>query len=791
VDSLIEAYEAAGDFFDDLGRVTGAPEPIPSLDPGYCLAGRFSIVGLIGHGGSGDVYEAADSELNEPVALKLLRSGSVEEEYWNQFREEVRLARHISSPNVCRVHDVGRHRLDAEELIFLSMELVRGRTLTQILLEDGPPSADAAFEIVRQMASGLAAAHRAGVIHGDFKSSNVMVSGGTSPRVYLMDFGLARYAGANSPVVGGTPAYMAPEQVTGSPVTAAADIYSLGVVVFELLTGVLPFSGADGSEIARARLDAPAPRVRSLRPQLDIFWERLIAKCLERQSERRFATAQQVEAELIRWKHSAITRRRVLVGALLTVVGGAGTWKFLTAHARGRSQNTIAVLPFEAASSDPAVGAMISEQLTSTLSKVPGMRVVASASVAPFAGRPAVLAAMGAELNVRSVLSGQIHETPGETGITAQLADASTGRVLWSETFAVRPQDVRVAHETIARAVIRTLAFELRPEQSDMIRQRYATTEPAYRSYLLGKHFAANRDGESLQESIRYLQQAVEADGKWAVAWGALADVYQLIATKGVMPAADAFRLGEQLGHKALEIDEQVPEAHLAIAGVAQDFTWAWPEAERHFRRAGVLDSGSSETRIRLASFLSLFCRFDEALAESGVAVDMDPLSIHAASSNATHLYLARQFSAAIDRLEWVLHRQPSYINAQLRLCDCYSVTGRAAEAVPLARDVVDRTGRAGYALGSLGECLGLDGKRDEALAIAGELEQLYAQQKSAPAYVAYVYRGLRDFDATFAWLQRGLAEHDTEITALKSDPLCDAIRSDPRCARLIAAVGM
>jgi serine/threonine-protein kinase len=398
---------------------------------------------------------------------------------------------------------------------------------------------------------------------------------------------------------------------------------------------------------------------------------------------------------------------------------------------------------------------------------------------------------MGAELNVRTVLSGQIHETPGETAIAAQLADASTGRALWSERFAVRPQDVRVAHETIARAVIRILAFDLRPEQSDMLRQRYATTEAAYRAYLLGKHFATKRDGESLQESIRYLKQAVEADGKWAVAWGALADVYQLIATKAVMPAADAYRLAGQFGRQALAIDEHVPEAHLALAGVAEDFTWAWQDAEQQYRRAGVLDSGSSETRIRLAGFLSILCRFDESLAESRIAVDMDPLSIHVASYYATCEYRARQYAAAIERLEWILRRQPTYLNAMLRLCDCYAVTGRAADAVPLARDAVERTGRAGYALTSLGECLGVAGNRDEALAIARELEQLYAQRKAVPGYIAYVYRGLRDFDATFAWLQRGLADHDSEITTLKADPANDVIASDARYAGLIAAIGI
>jgi TolB-like protein/tetratricopeptide (TPR) repeat protein len=792
VDSLLEAYGAAGDFFDDLGQVTGVADAIPSLDPGFRLADRFTVVRLIGHGGSGYVYEAADSELHESVALKLLRSGSVDEEYWNQFREEVRLARHISSPNVCRVYDVGRHWINAgTELLFLTMELVRGRTLSQLLHEDGPPSGDAAFEFIRQMAGGLAAAHRAGVVHGDFKSSNVMVSDGPSPHVYLMDFGLARYIGAKSALVGGTPAYIAPEQVTGSPATVATDIYSFGVVAFELLTGVLPFSGANGSEIACARLAAAAPPVRSLRPGLDVFWDRLIARCLEPQSERRFATVARIEEELTRWKRAGITRRRAMVGAVLGLAGGAAAWKAVTARARGRGQNTVAVLPFEVSGGDADVGAMLSEQLTSTLSKVPGMRVVAPASVAPFAGRAPRLAAIGAELNVRSVLSGRVHETAGETKITAQLAEVSTGRLLWSEGFGVRSQDVRVAHETIARAVIRTLAFQLRPEQSEMLRLRYATTEAAYRAYLLGTHFATKRDGASLLESLRYLKQAVAADGKWAVAWGALADVYGLIASKGVLPAAEAYRLAGQLGRQALAIDEQVPEAHLALACVAEDWAWAWQEAEQHYRRAAVLDSGSSETRIRLAGFLSIVCRFDEALAESRAAVDMDPLSIHVAAYNATHLYRARQFPAAVEKLEWILRRQPAYVNAQLRLCDCYVVTGRAADAVPLARTAVDRTERAGYALATLGECLALTGQRADALAIAQELEQLYGQQKAAPGYISHVFRGLRDFDAAFAWLERSLADHDSEITTLKSDPVNDVLRSDPRYGRLIADIGM
>lgn len=219
IDSLLASYGMAGSFFDDLGKIVETSPAIPQLEPGTCLADRFRVSGLIGHGGSADVYEATDSELREPVALKILRSGSIDEAYWNQFRDEVRLARHISSPHVCRVYDVGRHWLDADtELLFLTMELIRGKTLAETIRDEGPRGSDAGFEIVRQMLSGLAAAHAAGIVHGDLKSSNVMISNDTG-RVTIMDFGLARRAGVISPISGTTPAYAAPEQAEGASAT--------------------------------------------------------------------------------------------------------------------------------------------------------------------------------------------------------------------------------------------------------------------------------------------------------------------------------------------------------------------------------------------------------------------------------------------------------------------------------------------------------------------------------------------------------------------------------------------
>ncbi len=419
------------------------------------------------------------------------------------------------------------------------------------------------------------------------------------------------------------------------------------------------------------------------------------------------------------------------------------------------------------------------------------MRVIAPTTAAFYEHRQINLADIGSELHVRSVLGGRVRSTANGIRISAELSDTHTGRLLWSESYDMRMEDLRRAHETIARAVIRTLSFQLSPDQTALLSRRHATSEIAYSLYLLGQHFAGKRDGVSLHESIQYFSQAVEADRKWAVALGALADAYNLIATKGIIPALSAYEYARLRSNEALTLDERVPEAHMALAGVAQYSTWSWPEAAQHHQRAVELEPGSAETRIRLAGYLSMQGKTEDSLVQSQTAVELDPLSIHVASYNATDLYRARRINDAMERLEWILRRDPEYVNAHVRLADCCAQKGRYSDAIRLTQLAVEKTDRAAYALGSLGEYTALSGQKDRALAIAAELEALHIQGKSSPFYIAQIHRGLRDFDRCFEWMERALAEHDSEVPTFKSDPANDVIRADPRFLRMLELVGM
>ncbi len=299
--ALLEAHSQSEDFFSDLVRATAAVERIPEFLPGELVGGRFTIVRLLGQGGSGDIYEARDSELVETVALKVLRACATDEDYSAQFREEVRLARKVLNPHVCRVHDVGRHSFNGGTILFLTMELLAGRTLANLLRDEPELELEVRCRLVRQIAEGLQAAHRADVVHGDLKSSNVSVLAQTPTglNAVITDFGLARYVGASNPLlVGGTPGYMAPEQLEGAESGIGTDIYSFGILAFETLAGKLPFPGRNRDEIARARLLHTAPEVRTIRPEIDQTWNRVVARCLERDPARRYESITQAIAEL-------------------------------------------------------------------------------------------------------------------------------------------------------------------------------------------------------------------------------------------------------------------------------------------------------------------------------------------------------------------------------------------------------------------------------------------------------------------------------------------------------------
>jgi serine/threonine protein kinase/tetratricopeptide (TPR) repeat protein len=739
------------------------------------------------HGGFGEVYEAHDQELDEKVALKVLRKGWLAGDAVEYFKNEVRLARKIQSPHVCRVHDVGRFdRLDGSSVLFFSMEFLPGETLAEYLSRNGRMNRAEAIPLLLQMTEGLAAAHKLGVLHRDLKSANVMlVPARNSLRAVLTDFGLAaslehyiRHQFA------GTPAYMAPEQVEGTKVGASTDIYAIGVIAYEMATGKLPYAGATPDEQARARLSEPPIRPSLLNPRVDRRWEKAILKCLAHDPADRFLNA----ADLASALKPARTGRRAGMGLLATAIFASGIWLWHSIRGDVDSvpDNSVLVLPFrDDGGKKPWQADALSDDLTAEFADVPGLRVLAQSTTRQWTGK--AIADIRGQLKVANVLSGSVRgETRNRVRVAVQLADSGSGYLLWSRNYELEPKDLPHLEETIVIACVQALKIRLAAPQIRALESRQTQIPEAYEAYLLGHYFTGKRTTQGLQQAIENFGYAVDLDPHYALAYAGLAGAYSLIASRGVMALNDAYERSEAAADRAISLSADLPEALLVKGFNAQHSEWNWDSAEGYLRQCAKLSPGSGTVHQWLAGLLSIRGRHAEALAEASEARDLDPLSPAVNSSYGTVLYRARRYDEALERLEWVVHREPAFMNAKLLLAEILSQVGRSSEAIQLAETVVAADHKASYALAELGYHYARAGRSDEARKIASELESRYPLGDVRPSEVAMIYNGLGEFEVACGWLQRGLPIHDQGLTVLKVDPSYDILQTYPRFRALI-----
>ena len=512
--------------FKRPGRATLGLDPEPEepssaagghgarLAPGEQLAGRFTIVRFVARGGMGAVYEATDVLLRSRVALKLLEGPiTTNAAAIERFRREVLLSRRVSHPNVCRVYELYESRTVAGAAVqFLVMEFLEGETLAQRIARAGRLTTTEALPLVQQMCAGLAAAHAEGVIHRDFKSGNVMLvphgsgEGHGAPRVAITDFGIARALGSvmgeealtGAAGIVGTPEYMAPEQVTGGEISPATDVYALGVVMYQLVTGQLPFSGATPLATAVRHIEQPPPRAELAAPGLDPRWSRTIRRCLDRDPHRRYQSAGAVVAEL-----SGTPRRRWLplaagLAVLLLLLGGVLVAR-RTPASTGATTPSIAVLPFvdmSAEHNQEYFSDGVAQEIINALVQVPSLHVAARSSSFYFKGKSEDLRTVGQKLNVAHVLEGSVRKSGTRLRVTAQLVNAADGYQLWSQTFDRDLADVFAVQDEIARAVV--TALKMRVLSTGEGKGRRATTPEAYNHYLRGLQLQnRGHDGQS------------------------------------------------------------------------------------------------------------------------------------------------------------------------------------------------------------------------------------------------------------------------------------------------------
>jgi serine/threonine-protein kinase len=784
--------------------------------PAGTRLGRYVIVAPLGAGGMGEVYRARDTHLGRDVAVKVLPEHLAgDPDALARFQAEARAVAALEHPNILVLHDVGTE----SGCCFAVMELLEGETLKD-RLDRAPLPWRKAVELGVALAEGLGAAHARGVVHRDLKPGNVFLT--AAGQLKILDFGLASRASSASaldtrpytvvptgPVtVYGTVPYMAPEQVRGQPADARSDIFSLGCVLYEMVTARPAFARRTRPEIQAAILhDDPPPLggpAGAVPPEL----ERVIRHCLEKNAEERFQSARDVAFALRALLGDTPTsqtfpavpgRRPARPGwgaaiLLLAAAGAAALYFFLKPApepAPAADADTVAVLPFVnvgGAADTEYLSDGMADSLARNLSQIRRLKVRPFSSALRYKGKQAELAAAGRGLQVRLLVAGRVMKRGDELSVSVELVDVQDHRLLWGRQFHHPFGNLILLQEEIAREIADNLPVTLTGKEKRQLTRHDTENAEAYRLYLLGRFAWNQRTREGLGRAIEYFQQAIGRDPHFALAYAGLADCYNLFAGYGYgqLTPREAFRRARAMARRALRIDDSLAEAHTALAFVKATDDWDWPGAEREYQAALRCNPNYSTGRHWHACYLADLGRHAEALAEIRRARDLDPSSLIINGWLALILGYGGRTGEALRQAQATVRMDPGFAVGHFFLGTVYEMRGeyrqaaRAfAKAVELERDSVTY-------LTALGSAEALAGRHDEARRILAELTARAKNRYVSPYGIASIYAGLGDKDAAFRWLERAFAERDAGLGNLQIDPNWEPLRSDRRFQELV-----
>jgi serine/threonine protein kinase/tetratricopeptide (TPR) repeat protein len=754
------------------------PDPAALPDPLVgTLLSHFRVLERIGAGGMGVVYKARDERLPREVAVKVLPAGVLADpdRHARFHREAVALAR-LSHPGIATLFEFDR----AGGLDFLVMEYVVGETMEQRLAR-GPLEEEEITAFALQIADALAAAHEQGVVHRDLKPGNIVVT----PRgqVKLLDFGVAKFVGGSQnmeasmhttgvPGLVGTLAYMAPEQLLETQVDARADLYALGVVLYRMATGRLPFADLPPLALVNRILnEAPSPP-RALRRDLSPDLEALILRCLEKDPARRHPSAAALADELRRGPAPAVTEAALPVPALRSLV----------------------VLPLENISGDAGQEYFadgMTDTLIANLASIGALRVISRTSAMRFKGVRRPLPEIARELGVEGVVEGTVLRSGDRVRITAQLVDAAADRTLWAFSVEREVRDVLALQSEVARAVAEEIRVRVTPQEQARLREPRPVDPRALEHVLRGRFFWNKRNPADLQRSIELFRAALDAAPDYAAAWAGLADAWNIVGAFRLQPPGEAFGQARDAAQRALELDPDSAEAHTALAFATQHAAWDWEAAERSFRRAIALNPGYATARHWFGDLLVVRERFGEAAAEVRRALELDPLSPTVGTTAATHDYYARRYEASLAQLDLLVELHPDFVPAHLDRGRTLEELGRLEEARAEFETAVRMAGSDPGESAPLGHAYALLGERAKAEAVVARLREAGARRHVSPYAIATIYAGLKDADPAFEWLERAFAQRDPMVIYLRVHPRLDPLRADPRFDDLVRRVGL
>jgi serine/threonine protein kinase len=729
---------------------------------------HYKIIEKIGEGGMGEVYLAEDTKLERNVAIKFLPEHlTKDKDNVDRFEREAKAAAALNHPNIVTIHEIAKE----DDKTFIVMEYVDGESL-RVKINEKNLAFEEILNITNQICEGLSEAYKADIVHRDIKPENILID--SRGRVKILDFGLAKLKGVSKLTKEistiGTIHYMSPEQIQGREVDQRSDIWSLGVLLYEMLTGEVPFKGDYESAIIYTVLNEPIQELSLLQDDVPDYLKNVVYTALEKQPEKRYQTIEEV--------------LRALKSGLMNTYPT-------------KMDNSIAVLPFTNMSADPEQEYFcdgIAEEIINSLSQLEELHVVARTSSFAFKTKQIDIRDIGRKLNVNYILEGSVRKAGNRVRITVQLIKVSDGYHLWSERYDRELDDLFAIQDETSLQIVKNLKIKLGSKQKALLQKRYTEDLESYNLYLKGRFHWSMYTEEGFKKGIEYYELAIARDPDYALAYAGIAICNTFLGYYLYLNPKIEFEKAEEAAQKALKLDENLAEAHLALAWVKASRDWNWTGAESEFMCAIELNPGYSFGHGYYAALLSVLGRYQEAVVEAQKALALDPLSPLSGAANGLRYYYARQYDKAIKILQETLEMAPHFAPGYWMLALPLAAAGKIDEAVKAVEkplqllSVLDP-----IALSICGIIYALSpDKKNEARQVIEQLLELSKKRQISSFFMGMIFIGLDEKDQVFKWFDKAYQEREPLLMWARPDPIAqDGLQTDPRYKELLVKMGL
>jgi eukaryotic-like serine/threonine-protein kinase len=747
---------------NDISRAFGIPVP-------GTIISHYEIIAPLGEGGMGVVYRALDTRLKRPVALKFLNQQALESDRGKErLVLEAQAAAALDHPNICQVYEIE----EAGGHTFIAMACISGVSLRK-KLASGPLALEQSLDIAVQIARGLLAAHEKGLVHRDIKPTNVIISDEGVAKI--VDFGLVQRPDSSvltTPgALVGTLTYMSPEQAAGDRVDHRTDLWSWGVVLYEMLTGVRPFRAENALGLINAICHRAPEPMHTYRDLLPPTLEQVINRALEKSADLRYQSAREILTDLgspasMAVEHSA--RSSFTASGLASERSGAVS---------------IAVLPFVNNSGDKEnefFSDGLTDELINVLAHCEGMRVVSRTSAFAFKGKVENIQRIGEQLRVHAILEGSVRKAGDRLRVTAQLINVKDGYHIWSGKFDRDLKDIFAIQDEIAQTVANALEISLKPGQSLAMRG-VQTNLDAYHHYLKGRYYWNQMTAEGFQKALSHFQEALKLDPSYGAASAGIADYFTILGLWSLAQPSEVWPKAKAAALRALELDSSLPEAHISLGYVHIFYEWDRQQAEQDFRKAVELNRGLSVAHYSYAIYLIQTGKLEEAIASMIKAKDLDPLSLLVCSGLAFAYYYNRQYDRALEEHKKVLELDPHYVYSLFGIGLVHQALGGFKEAIEVLEQAWKSSGGSSLLLGFLGGCYGRAGMSDKSLDVLEQLGKQAEQMYVSPVCQALVYTGLGETSRALDWLEKAAESRAALLTYISVMAAFDPLRGEPR----------